>query len=158
MGSNLLGDPDLADRDATVAFKTALWFWMTPQAPKPSCHDVMKGQWKPGPKDVEAGRSGGYGTITNIINGGLECGKGPDDRVNDRIGSDSTRGAVTYSRSPPTHIWTATMKNLLAPTCLVRKRSKKLEPLVKKSQMKLEQKLMKMSKFKNLVWRIHKMA
>ena len=28
----------------------------------------------------------GYGVITNIINGGLECGRGPDSRVADRIG------------------------------------------------------------------------
>jgi hypothetical protein len=30
--------------------------------------------------------SPGYGVITNIINGGLECGIGEDSRVADRIG------------------------------------------------------------------------
>jgi chitinase len=35
---------------------------------------------------VAAGRLPGYGVITNIINGGLECGRGPDDRVDSRIG------------------------------------------------------------------------
>lgn len=59
---------------------------MTPQAPKPSSHDVMTGRWKPTAADRAAGRLPGYGTVTNIINGALECGKGPDSRVNDRIG------------------------------------------------------------------------
>ncbi|KAK8270272.1 hypothetical protein V6Z12_D11G184200 [Gossypium hirsutum] len=34
----------------------------------------------------DAGWLPGYGIITNIINGELECGHGPDDRVADRIG------------------------------------------------------------------------
>ncbi|RWR95521.1 class I chitinase [Cinnamomum micranthum f. kanehirae] len=86
IGFNGLADPDIVARDATIAFKTALWFWMTPQAPKPSCHDVVTGRWRPSPNDVRAGRMGGYGTITNIINGAIECGKGPNDKVKDRIG------------------------------------------------------------------------
>ncbi|KAK1666538.1 hypothetical protein QYE76_054697 [Lolium multiflorum] len=86
IGSDLLGNPDLVASDATVSFKTALWFWMTPQSPKPSCHNVITGQWSPSSADQAAGRVPGYGVITNIINGGLECGKGQDNRVADRIG------------------------------------------------------------------------
>ncbi len=41
---------------------TALWFWMTPQPPKASCHDAI--------------RTSGFGMTINIINGGIECGKG----------------------------------------------------------------------------------
>ncbi len=41
LGLDLLNDPDLVHQDASVAFMTALWFWMTPQDPKPSCHAVM---------------------------------------------------------------------------------------------------------------------
>ncbi|KAM0902363.1 hypothetical protein ACQ4PT_019393 [Festuca glaucescens] len=83
---DLLNNPDLVAADAVVSFKTALWFWMTPQANKPSSHAVITGRWTPTAADNAAGRVPGYGVITNIINGGLECGIGPDPRVADRIG------------------------------------------------------------------------
>jgi len=51
---------------------------MTPQTPKPSCHEVITGLWKPNEKDLSNGRSIGFGNTLNIINGGLECGKGYD--------------------------------------------------------------------------------
>uniref|UniRef100_A0ACD5VZK5 Uncharacterized protein n=1 Tax=Avena sativa TaxID=4498 RepID=A0ACD5VZK5_AVESA len=86
IGSDLLGNPDIVASDPTVSFKTALWFWMTAQSPKPSSHDVITGRWSPSSADQAAGRVPGYGVITNIINGGLECGKGQDNRVADRIG------------------------------------------------------------------------
>ncbi|KAM6563582.1 hypothetical protein CsatB_023580 [Cannabis sativa] len=86
LGLELLSNPDLVATDAVVSFKTAIWFWMTPQYNKPSCHDVIVGEWIPTPADVAANRLPGYGVITNIINGGLECGHGEDDRVKDRIG------------------------------------------------------------------------
>lgn len=59
---------------------------MTKQKPKPSCHDVMVGRYKPTKSDLAANRMSGYGLVTNIINGGLECGIPDDSRVNDRIG------------------------------------------------------------------------
>nr|8HNF_A Chain A, Anc5, ancestral GH19 chitinase [synthetic construct] len=86
LGVDLLNNPDLVATDPVISFKTALWFWMTPQSPKPSCHDVITGRWTPSAADRAAGRVPGYGVITNIINGGLECGKGPDAQVEDRIG------------------------------------------------------------------------
>jgi len=86
LGVDLLNNPDLVAKDPTISFETALWFWMTPQTPKPSCHDVITDRWTPSAADVPAGRLPGYGVITNIINGGLECGIGPDSRVADRIG------------------------------------------------------------------------
>ncbi|KAF3337160.1 chitinase 1-like protein [Carex littledalei] len=87
-GQNLLSNPDLVATNPTVSFKSALWFWMTPQSPKPSCHAVMTGQWTPSAADQSAGRLPGYGVVTNIINGGIECGKGSDTTgaVADRIG------------------------------------------------------------------------
>ncbi|KAF7019745.1 hypothetical protein CFC21_032888 [Triticum aestivum] len=85
IGEDLLNNPDLVATDATVSFKTALWFWMTPQANKPSSHAVITGQWTPTAADNAAGRVPGYGVITNIINRGLECGRGQDSRVADRI-------------------------------------------------------------------------
>ncbi|KAK0581656.1 hypothetical protein LWI29_016456 [Acer saccharum] len=67
------------------SFKSAFWFWMTPQSPKPSCHNVITGRWQPSAADRSAGRVPGYDVITNIINGG-ECSHGKDSRVDDRIG------------------------------------------------------------------------
>ncbi|KAK9164664.1 hypothetical protein Syun_005566 [Stephania yunnanensis] len=86
IGVDLLNNPDLVSSDPVISFKTALWFWMTPQAPKPSCHDVITGRWNPSDADRQAGRVPGFGVITNIINGGIECGKGPNPQVQDRIG------------------------------------------------------------------------
>nr|prf chitinase class I:ISOTYPE=CH6 [Oryza sativa] len=82
IGSDLLNNPDLVASDL-VSFKTAFWFWMTPQSPKPSCHAVITGQWTPSADDQPT--VPGYGEITNIINGGVECGHA-DDKVADRIG------------------------------------------------------------------------
>ncbi|KAK9164978.1 hypothetical protein Scep_000169 [Stephania cephalantha] len=86
IGVDLLNNPDLVTSDPVISFKTALWFWMTTQSPKPSCHDVITGRWTPSDADRQAGRVPGYGVITNIINGGIECGKGPNPQVQDRIG------------------------------------------------------------------------
>ncbi|KAF2302350.1 hypothetical protein GH714_034491 [Hevea brasiliensis] len=86
IGVDLLNNPDLVATDAVISFKTAIWFWMTAQSPKPSCHDVITGRWSPSATDRSAGRVPGYGLVTNIINGGLECGKGWNAKVEDRIG------------------------------------------------------------------------
>jgi len=87
LGYDLINNPDLLVTDATVSFKTAVWFWMTAQAPKPSCHDVILGSWSPSNDDTAAGRVPGYGLLTNIINGGLECGTGTiSDAQKGRIG------------------------------------------------------------------------
>ncbi|KAF7130713.1 hypothetical protein RHSIM_Rhsim10G0202000 [Rhododendron simsii] len=86
IGSNLLANPDRVATDPTISFQTALWFWMTPQSPKPSCHDVITGRWTPSEANLAAGLVPGYGVITNIINGGIECGKGSTPQQEDRIG------------------------------------------------------------------------
>jgi chitinase len=86
LGIDLLGNPDLVATDPVVSFKTALWFWMTAQPPKPSCHDVMNGQFQPSAQDVAAGRKPGFGLTVNIINGGIECNKPTPAQVTDRVG------------------------------------------------------------------------
>ncbi|OWM68267.1 hypothetical protein CDL15_Pgr004749 [Punica granatum] len=83
---DLLKNPDAVATDPVLTFKTALWFWMTPQAAKPSSHQVITGQWKPTGSDSASGRVPGYGLITNIINGKVECGKGRNSFVESRIG------------------------------------------------------------------------
>lgn len=86
LGLDLINQPNLITSNGTVAFRTAIWFWMTPQSPKPSCHDVMVGAWTPSAADRSGNREPGFGMTVNIINGGLECNRGPDSRVDDRIG------------------------------------------------------------------------
>ncbi|RFZ85513.1 hypothetical protein DYU05_07920 [Mucilaginibacter terrenus] len=83
----LLDNPGLVETDPVVAFKTAIYFWMTPETHKPSAHDVMTGRWQPNAKDKAAGRKPGFGMTIVIVNGALECNKGEDNfSMNDRIG------------------------------------------------------------------------
>jgi len=83
--SVLINDPDRVANDATLAFQSAIWFWMKVQSPKPSCHQVMSGQWTPSAQDLSLGRVSGFGMTTNIINGGLECGFATNKKVEDRV-------------------------------------------------------------------------
>ncbi|KAJ6740513.1 CHITINASE-RELATED [Salix purpurea] len=43
IGVDLINNPDLVATGPVISFKTAIWFWMTPQANKPSSHDVIIG-------------------------------------------------------------------------------------------------------------------
>ncbi|BAT99906.1 hypothetical protein LR48_Vigan06g055300 [Vigna angularis] len=83
---DLINNPDLVAQNAVISFKTAIWYWMTPQGNKPSCHAVITKGWIPSAVDRAANRVPGYGVITNIINGKYECGKGPIASSDDRIG------------------------------------------------------------------------
>jgi len=85
LGLDLLSNPDLVTSNGDIAFETALWFWMTPQMPKPSAHAALLGLWQPADADRAAGRAPGFGMTINIINGGLECGIPADASVLDRI-------------------------------------------------------------------------
>ncbi|KAJ4786341.1 Chitinase [Rhynchospora pubera] len=85
LGFNGLENPELVANNSVISFKTALWFWMTPQNPKPSCHDVMVGLYHPTAAYRAANRTAGFGLTTNIINGGLECGIPTTAQVQDRI-------------------------------------------------------------------------
>ncbi|AZQ61401.1 T9SS type A sorting domain-containing protein [Flammeovirga pectinis] len=83
----LLNEPEKVIEDGALAFQTAIWFWMTPQFPKPSAHDVMVGDWLPTTYDTQNNRLPGFGVTVNIINGGLECGSGTEiPKVQYRIG------------------------------------------------------------------------
>ncbi|MEZ9322957.1 glycoside hydrolase family 19 protein [Vibrio sp. 10N.286.51.E5] len=59
--------------DTWLNLASSLYFFMTPQSPKPSMADVVIGNWIPNEYDLKANIKGGFGTTTNIINGGLEC-------------------------------------------------------------------------------------
>ena len=54
---------------------------MTPQFPKPSCHDIICEKWIPTAVDIEKGRLPGFGATVNVINGGVECGSGFDNAM-----------------------------------------------------------------------------
>ena len=81
----LLRHPERLARNPVLSFASAIWFWMTPQPPKPSCHAIMTGQWQPTPDDMQKGRRPGFGATVNVVNGGGECGKGAtQDRTANR--------------------------------------------------------------------------
>ncbi|OCX53533.1 hypothetical protein BEL04_04335 [Mucilaginibacter sp. PPCGB 2223] len=82
----LLNNPDLVATNAVVAFKAAIFFWMTPVTYKPSAHDVMVGNWKPKADDIAKNRRPGFGMTINIINGDIECNHGDVFGMTDRIG------------------------------------------------------------------------
>ncbi|WP_431004183.1 glycoside hydrolase family 19 protein [Tenacibaculum sp. TC6] len=91
----LLDNPERVIQDAALAFQTAIWFWMTPQYPKPSAHNVMTNKWVPNDLDVTKNRVPGLGMTVNIINGGVECGQGTEKpQVVDRIGYYERYAAV----------------------------------------------------------------
>ncbi|KAG4939103.1 hypothetical protein JHK84_045300 [Glycine max] len=75
---------------------------MTPQGNKPSCHDVITGKWTPSDIDKSAGLVPGYGVITNIINGRIECRYKPDTRVekSDRVLPKARPLAPTSEEDP----------------------------------------------------------
>ncbi|MQL87869.1 hypothetical protein Taro_020409 [Colocasia esculenta] len=87
IGVDLLNNPELVVADPVIAFKTAIWFWMTPaESAKPSCHDAITGGWTPSAADQAAGRVPGFGVTTNILNGAWECGHGSTQEDKDREG------------------------------------------------------------------------
>lgn len=90
LGYDLLANPGMVvdpkanqQTRSSLLWGSAIWFWMTPQAPKPSAHAVMTNQWRPTAADIKNNRQPGFGTVINIVNGGLECGnsRGADKDV-----------------------------------------------------------------------------
>ena len=71
----LLDDPDLFVHDnGYLALASAMWFYMSPQSPKPSMHEIVTGLYEPNERDTSVGITNDFGATTLIINGGLECG------------------------------------------------------------------------------------
>jgi predicted chitinase len=68
LGVDLLNDPGLVARDSTIAWKTALWYWMEIKGPAPL------------PSHVAMKQSLGFGETVRSINGNLECAKPNDSR------------------------------------------------------------------------------
>ena len=70
----MLENPDLVHEDGFLTFAAGIWFYMTPQDPKPSMHDIMTGFYMPNEIDLTSNFTAGFGATINVINGGLECG------------------------------------------------------------------------------------
>lgn len=69
----LLNNPGLV-ADSWLNLASAIWFFLTPQAPKPAMLHVIDKTWVPSQRELNAGIGYGFGTTINIINGGIECG------------------------------------------------------------------------------------
>jgi predicted chitinase len=66
LGLDLWADPDRVARDSTVAWRTALWYWMTqPGESTQTSHAALRA-------------GAGFGATTRAINGPLECDKPSD--------------------------------------------------------------------------------
>lgn len=70
----LLNNPALV-ADSWLNLASAIWFFLTPQAPKPAMLHVIDRTWTPSQREVDAGIGYGFGTTINVINGGIECGE-----------------------------------------------------------------------------------
>ncbi|MGL5282155.1 MAG: chitinase, partial [Plesiomonas shigelloides] len=77
--SVLLNEPGRV-ADSWLNLASAIWFFLTPQAPKPSMLHVVDRTWKPSQRELDAGIGYGFGTTINIINGGIECGEHNKDK------------------------------------------------------------------------------
>ncbi|CAB03255.1 Glycoside hydrolase family 19 catalytic domain-containing protein [Caenorhabditis elegans] len=71
---DLLKEPNLVmtKMDPPLAIMASLWFYMTPQPPKPAMHDILMGNWNSGAQNSAAGYDGPiFGPTSLIINN--EC-------------------------------------------------------------------------------------
>jgi chitinase len=73
LGLNLWGNPDLVSTNATVAWRTGLWFWMTQSGAgyRPAHQSMVNGN--------------GFGETIRSINGTLECNGANSAQAQDRI-------------------------------------------------------------------------
>jgi len=81
--SILLENPEKVAQDGVLGFMTGIWFWMTPQPPKPSCHQVITGIWEPVEGENNTEFNGNFGLTIVIINnesGQAEGGTGAVSR------------------------------------------------------------------------------
>jgi hypothetical protein len=70
---DMLMQPEILELDPVKLWSSALWFYMTPQSPKPSMHEVVIGRFEPNAVDLVNGVESGFGATISIINGGIEC-------------------------------------------------------------------------------------
>ncbi|MNW07466.1 Chitinase class I [compost metagenome] len=83
----LLNDPDRIAVEGRLGFTTAILFWLTPQDPKPSAHDIMAGNYVPTSEQLAKGLVPGIGATIMVINGAWE---GNFDETGNRICREET--------------------------------------------------------------------
>jgi hypothetical protein len=72
----LVDNPNyIIDEEPILAMMSATWFHMYSTGRKPSMHDIALKVWKPGSNDIAGNRGQTFGTMINVINGSVECGK-----------------------------------------------------------------------------------
>ena len=73
--TSLVANPDLLEQDGELSLLSAIWFWMTPQCPKPSCHQVMQEIYDESATSYSSAKMSKKGFLhtVNIINGDVEC-------------------------------------------------------------------------------------
>ncbi len=94
-------DPDILTKNPDIGIAGSIWFWGHKEQSstfpdnipfKPSAHEVVLGEWTPTESDIECGRTeANLGIITNIINGGIECGPNASAR-----GLENAEHRVTF--------------------------------------------------------------
>ena len=60
-----------------------MWFYMTPQPPKPCMHSIATGNYVPNETDKKKNFRADFGTTINVINGNKECGSDFNDEKTD---------------------------------------------------------------------------
>lgn len=117
--SILLNNPEKLTSDGVLGFMTGIWFWMTPQPPKPSCHEVITGTWEPKAGAPNEQYNGNFGLTIVIINnesGQSENGSGAVARRSryyrifaDKMGANiegehvDTMGMTTFTQQQATN-------------------------------------------------------
>jgi len=74
----LLDNPDLV-ATTWLNFASGIWFFVTPQPPKPSMLDIVIGNWQPNGVEFAGHILPGLGATTMVINGAKECGQNPEN-------------------------------------------------------------------------------
>jgi chitinase len=73
LGIDLLNNPSLVQTDASVAWKTGIWYWMTQNGPGTmTAHNAMV-------------NGAGFGETIRSINGSIECNGGNPAQVASRV-------------------------------------------------------------------------
>jgi hypothetical protein len=92
LGLPLLTNPDLVAQDASVAWKTALWYWMTQTGPGTMTpHNAIVNGY-------------GFGETIRSINGSLECNGGNPAQVQSRINSFNNFISILGTTAGPGNI------------------------------------------------------
>ena len=82
LGIDLLDDPNLVQTDASVAWKTGLWYWDTQTGPGTmTAHNAMVNGY-------------GFGETIRSINGGLECNGNNTAEMQDRVSKYESYAAI----------------------------------------------------------------